>query len=173
MLKHFFICGASGSGKSVLMQSMFYDQIRTSAKREHSQILIEPHGDFSGKIAFARIIDKERLVFISSGNTINRDAHTEGITGIFNPFLNDGSEEMRYCLTHELTNAIAELLESSQHATQFGITVQMATLLSPAIAVTLASPEPSIHTRRPVTNSQAPASANQGFFCKAMGFGKI
>lgn len=146
LLKHFLICGASGSGKSLLMQAMFYDMIRTSRKRQHGLILIEPHGDFSGKIAFARIIDRDRLLLISSGSTINRDAHVTGMTGIFNPFANDGTEEMRYLLTQELTNAIAELLESSQHATQYGITIQMATLLSPAIAVTLASPQPCIHT---------------------------
>lgn len=48
-------------------------------------------------------------------------------------------------LRHELTSVFAELLESAPHSSQYNITVNMATMLSNAIAVTLES-EPSIIT---------------------------
>lgn len=143
---HFLALGSSGSGKSTLILNMIYDMIRTSnSKRNHGIIVLEPHGDLSQRIAFAEILGEDRLVYISS--TINREAKTaEPITAVFNPFDNDGSEEMRYVLTQELTSAIAELLASSEHTSTHNITVQMATLLRPCIAVTLASPEPSMNT---------------------------
>ncbi len=126
------IVGATGSGKSQLMQGMFWDLVRTSnVKRQHSICLIEPHGDFSSKIAFAKDIPLDRLVYISS--TINREAGTHGYTCIVNPFENDGSEDMRYVLTTELTSAIAELLAD----TSTPLTVQMTMLLRNMISVTL------------------------------------
>jgi type IV secretory pathway VirB4 component len=141
LARHFLIVGATGAGKSLLMQGMFYDLVRTSQKkRQHSVVLIEPHGDFSSKIAFARIIDRDRLVYISS--TINREAKTEGYTCVVNPFENDGSEDMRYLLTTELTSAIAELLSD----TSTPLTVQMTMLLRNCISVTLRSKEPSLET---------------------------
>lgn len=148
MLKHFIALGGSGSGKTTLLINMFYDMIRTSnsSKKPESLILLEPHGDASLRAGLIKIIPRDRLVFIS--NAINRLADNstgEQYTFTFNPFEHD-SEDQRYHLQAELTLAISELLESSAHSTQIGITVQMATLLSNAIAVTLASDEPSFLT---------------------------
>lgn len=135
------IVGSTGAGKSQLMQGMLWDLVRTSnSKRQHSVCLIEPHGDFSSKIAFARIIPQDRLVYISS--TINREAGTQGYTCVVNPFENDGSEEMRYVLTTELTAAIAELLAD----TTTPLTVQMTMLLRNMISITLKSENPSLET---------------------------
>jgi energy-coupling factor transporter ATP-binding protein EcfA2 len=139
--RHCLIVGATGAGKSLLMQSMFYDLVRTSnARRQHSVILIEPHGDFSSKIAFAKIIPKDRLVYISS--TINREAKTEGYCCTINPFENDGSEHIRYLLTTELTAAIGELLAD----TSTPLTVQMTMLLRNCISITLKTKDASLET---------------------------
>lgn len=117
------------------MQDMIWDLIRTSnAKRQHAVILIEPHGDLSSRIAFARHISRDRLVYISS--TINREAGVEGYTCVVNPFEHD-SEDMRYLLTTELTAAIAELLAD----TSTPLTVQMTMLLRNMISVTLRAKE--------------------------------
>jgi len=148
-LKHFLCIGGSGSGKTTLQMQMFYDMIRTSNSSDfpESLIMLEPHGDASLRAGLIRIIPRDRLVFMS--NAINRLAQNstgENYTFTFNPFEHDGSEEMKYHLTHELTNAFTELLESSMHTTQMGLSVQMATMLSHAIAVVMESEEPSILT---------------------------
>jgi hypothetical protein len=130
--RHCLLVGSTGAGKSVLMSSMFYDLVRTSnAKRQHSVCLIEPHGDFSAKIAFAKIIPRDRLVYVSS--TINREAGTDGYACIINPFEHDNTSQMVYLLTTELTSAIGELLAD----TTTPLTVQMTMLLRNCISVTL------------------------------------
>lgn len=125
------------------MEAMFYDMQRKSqANKKYSLIAIDPHGDTSKRLVyFAHNIDKERLVYVSS--TINREANTtEQYTAIINPFEHDGTEQMKYLLAQELTDAIAELLADTAHS----LTVQMTALLRPCIAVVLSSPNPSLET---------------------------
>lgn len=134
--RHCLIVGATGSGKSQLMQGMVWDLIRTSnAKRQHAVVLVETHGDFSSKIAFAKHIPLDRLVYVSA--TMNREAGVQGYMCSVNPFENDGSDEMRYVLTTELTAAITELLAD----TSTPLTVQMTMLLRNMISVTLRAKE--------------------------------
>lgn len=147
LLKHFLGLGGSGSGKTTLQMHMFYDMIRTSnsSRFPESLIMLEPHGDASLRAGLIRIIPRERLVFLS--NAINRLAQsTSGDKYIFtfNVFENDGSDEQKYRLGQELTAAFTELLESSMHTTQIGLSVQMATMLYNAITVVLDSPEPGM-----------------------------
>lgn len=147
LLKHFCGIGGSGSGKTTLQMHMFYDMIRTSNKSKfpESLIMLEPHGDASLRAGLIRIIPRNRLVFMS--NAIDRLAHnttSEKHTFTFNVFENDGSEFMKYRLAQELCLAFTELLESSVHSTQMGLSVQMATMLSYAIRVVLETDAPSM-----------------------------
>ncbi len=147
LLKHFLGIGGSGSGKTTLLMQMFYDMIRTSNKSKFPEclIMLEPHGDASLRAGLIRIIPRDRLVFMS--NAIDRLAqNTTGDkhTFTFNVFEHDGSEEMKYRLGQELVLAFTELLESSTHSTQIGLSVQMATMLSYAIRVVLETSEPDM-----------------------------
>lgn len=122
---------------------MFYDlQRKSQQKRNYALVAIDPHGDFAKRLLyFSHNIDRERLVYISS--TINREAGTaERYTAIINPFEHDGSEDMQYLLTQELTDALAELLSDAVHS----LTVQMTALLVPCIATVLRSKTPSLET---------------------------
>jgi hypothetical protein len=122
---------------------MFYDVQRKSQKNsKYALVAIDPHGDFAKRLlGFSHNIQKERLVYISS--SINREAQTaETYTAVINPFENDGSEEMRYLLAQELTDAITELLSDTAHT----LTVQMTALLRPCIATVLRSKYPSMET---------------------------
>jgi hypothetical protein len=123
---------------------MFYDlQRKTQNRKSCALVAIDPHGDTAKRLLyFSHNIEKERLIYISSA--INREANTkETYTAIINPFENDGSEEMRYLLAQELTDAIAELLSDMNSNT---LTIQMTALLRPCIATVLRSDTPSLET---------------------------
>jgi hypothetical protein len=125
------------------MEAMFYDMQRKSQhKKQYSLIMIDPHSDTARRVLyFAHNTDKKRLVYISS--TINREANTtEPYTAIVNPFEHDGTEQMKYLLAQELTDALAELLADTSHS----LTVQMTALIRPVISVVLNSPNPSMET---------------------------
>lgn len=143
MMKHMALFGATGSGKTTLIENIF---VQLTADKKASVILLEPAGDFSLRAGLLRSIPKEKLVFVST--VINRLAgiKDEPYTFTFNPFENDGTSAMKERLRHELTAVFTELLDSSANSSQFGITVNMASMLSNAIAVTLASPAPNIVT---------------------------
>ena len=84
LLRHTYICGPTGSGKSVLLRTLFYHFQRKY--RKHSIVLIDPHGDLSKKIkTFKLNKEKERLIYIDP-------FFHEEYTPTFNPFqLNDRS----------------------------------------------------------------------------------
>lgn len=123
---------------------MFYDiQRKTQYRKSSALVAIDPHGDTAKRLLyFSHNIERDRLVYISSA--INREAGTkETYTAIVNPFENDGSEEMKYLLAQELTDAIAELLSDVSNS---ALTIQMTALLRPCIATVLRSKTPSLET---------------------------
>lgn len=142
LLRHFALFGATGSGKTTLTEGIFK---QVASKKTNCAILLEPHGDFSLRAGLLRSIDRKRLVFVSTAINRLADVQNEPYTFTYNPFEHDGTPQMKERLRHELTSVFAELLESAPHSSQYGITVNMATMLSNAIAVTLES-EPSIIT---------------------------
>lgn len=143
LLRHFALFGATGSGKTTFTEGIFQ---QIAADKNNCAILLEPHGDFSLRAGLLRCIDKDRLVFVSTAINRLADIQDEPYTFTFNPFEHDGSAYMKERLRHELTSVFTELLDSAAHSSQFGITVNMAAMLSNTIAVTLASDTPSIIT---------------------------
>ncbi len=145
MLRHTLITGRSGSGKSKLMELLFYDlQRRSQSKRNFALIILDPHGDLAKTaLRFAHNQDRDRLVYISS--SINKEADTpETYSAVINPFDNDGSEDSLNILSQELADAFIELLSD----TQYNFTPQMQAILRPCISTVLRSPNPSMETLR-------------------------
>lgn len=141
-MKHMAFFGSTGSGKTTLSENIFAQYV---TDKNCSVILLEPAGDFSLRAGLLRSIPRERLEFVST--VIDRLAGVdEPYIFTFNPFEHDGTPAMKERLRHELTAVFTELLDSSANSSQFGITVNMATMLSNAIAVTLASAAPNILT---------------------------
>lgn len=131
--QHMVIVGRSGSGKSMLLQLLAYELIRKSnGNRKYAVCVIDPHGDLGRACMSFAIQDKARLVYLSSA--INREANTpqgQDYTCVFNPFMSDGSPEMRYLLTETLTESLCELLIDAN------LTVQMLSIVRPCIATIL------------------------------------
>lgn len=123
--------GRSGSGKSMLLQTLAYDLIRKSnGTRKFGVVIVDPHGDLGRACMSFVIQDKTRLKYLSSA--INREAGTkQNYTCVFNPFMSDGSPEMRYLLTETLTDSLCELLVDAN------LTVQMLSIIRPCIATIL------------------------------------
>ncbi len=127
------IAGKTGSGKSMLMQTHLYDLIRKSnSRRQYAVCVIDPHGDLGRACMSFVNQDKTRLIYLSSA--INREANTpqgQDYTCVFNPFMSDGTPEMRYLLTETLTDSLCELLVDAN------LTVQMLSVIRPCIATIL------------------------------------
>lgn len=135
---HGLVVGRSGSGKSVLLMTLAYFLIRMSnGNRKHSVFIIDPHGDLGRACLHFAINDRKRLYYLSTA--INREAGTTtDYTCTFNPFISDGSAEMRYLLTETLTQSLSELLVDAQ------LTTQMISIIRPCIATVLRHPQPSL-----------------------------
>ena len=153
LLRHFALFGATGSGKTTFAEGIFH---QIASDKNCSAILLEPHGDFSLRAGLMRCIDRDRLVFVSTAINRLADMQGEPYTFTFNPFEHDGSVQMKERLRHELTGVFTELLQSAAHSSQYGITVNMAAMLSNTIAVCLESEAPSIiNLKRIFTSNNA------------------
>jgi energy-coupling factor transporter ATP-binding protein EcfA2 len=133
MLRHTYIVGGSGSGKSELLKLMFYEMQRKSQKKRNFGVfLIDPHGDISKDIlGFVDNKDKERLVFLDLqiNELVNlKDRYTFCI----NPFqIEDKSDESIEAYTDILVDAFVELVNDTT------VTRPMRTLLKPCISTIL------------------------------------
>lgn len=136
--QHCLIVGASGAGKSKMIEIIFYNMITKTNKRKNASLIyIDPHGDSARRIKDFHNIDNDRLVYISSSMATEyptNDKHTF----VINPFENDGSDHMRNILGAELTDAIGELLNDGTGNNQ--LTINMIAHLRNAIGVLLTLP---------------------------------
>jgi Helicase HerA, central domain/TraM recognition site of TraD and TraG len=135
MLRHTYITGGSGSGKSELLKLMFYEMQRKSQeKRSFGVFLLDPHGDISKDVLnFTMNEDRERIVFLDP--QINdlvklKDRYTFCI----NPFqIEDLSEENIEAYSDVLVSAFVELVNDATTT----ITRPMKTILKPCISTIL------------------------------------
>jgi len=125
------VVGMTGSGKSSFALNLIYQLVRKSnGDRRHAVIVLDPHGDMGRTCVMFANNDRQRLYYLSTA--INREAETkQDVTCVFNPFVSDGSKEMRYLLTETLTESLKELLVDAN------LTTQMLTILRPCIATVL------------------------------------
>lgn len=133
MLRHTYITGGSGSGKSELLKLMFYEMQRKSQdKRNFGVFLLDPHGDISKDVlGFVMNEDRERIVFLDP--QINDLVKMkERYTFCINPFdIEDKSEENIEAYSDILVNAFIELVNDTT------VTRPMKTLLKPCICTVL------------------------------------
>ena len=138
--RHCYITGGSGSGKSEVMKLMMYDLQRSSQQaRQHSIILIDPHGDISTEcVGYIFNRQRDRLIYINP--YIHRDfGGLEKYTPVINPFqISDKSNENIDRMTQQLTSAFMEILED------VAVSFQMDMILTFCINTVLRLPYPTI-----------------------------
>lgn len=88
--KHCYIIGKTGSGKSMLMLTIFYHLQKLSDKKQHySLVLLDPHGDLANEVVSLHLnqSNPDRLLYINP-------CLAKGYATILNPFdLKDKSDE--------------------------------------------------------------------------------
>ena len=127
-VRHAYVTGRSGSGKSELLKVIFFDLQRKSTKKHNSTlVMIEPHGDLVSQLLELRLNkrNRERVIYI--------DPYlAPGKTPTINPFqITDKSEQAIDVHTQELVKVFQELIGNSSLSTQ------MDALLKPCIATLL------------------------------------
>jgi len=134
MLRHCYINGKSGSGKSELLKTLFYGiQSRSQAELSASLILIDPHGDLAEELkSFALNTHKERVIYV--------DPYlSSGKTPIINPLElpldADGNiikdEDTINGISEELVKVFQELLHDTS------LSNQMRAIIMPCVATLL------------------------------------
>jgi energy-coupling factor transporter ATP-binding protein EcfA2 len=141
LLKHCYITGKSGSGKSELMKTMLYNiQKKSQRKRSASIVLLDPHGDLAEDVrAFHLNKDRERLLYVFP-------YLRAGKMPVINPLqlpttasgtvMND--EDTINLISEELVKVFQELLHNTS------LTNQMQALLMPCIASLLRKGDASL-----------------------------
>lgn len=126
--RHCYISGKSGSGKSSLLLSMFYNiQKMSHNKQQYSLVLIDAHGDLAEEAISLKLNKNkpDRLVYINP-------CLDSGFTPVLNPFeLKDRSDEAVELTAQMLVAVFEELLGDA------GLTMYMSTVLFPCIVTLL------------------------------------
>ena len=137
--KHTYIVSQSGAGKSELMKLMFYDlQRKSGKKRQHSLVLLDPHGDFAWEclgFVLNRKAQRDRVVYINP--TIAK--RINGCKDVYSPVINifdlpNREEETIDAFSQEITNAISEMIRKGGDDV---LSVNMDAFLKPCIATLL------------------------------------
>ncbi|SFC94140.1 Type IV secretion-system coupling protein DNA-binding domain-containing protein [Flexibacter flexilis DSM 6793] len=130
LMKHTYISGQSGSGKSEIMKLIWYGlQTKSSGKEngKYSLVFIDPHGDISRELLalHLNLEEKERLIFFDP--FLSNDKFP-----VLNPLeTNNKSLSFVDTLAQSISSALQELWPSAE------MTLQMQTLLIPCIATLL------------------------------------
>ncbi|MES2387823.1 MAG: type IV secretion system DNA-binding domain-containing protein [Bacteroidota bacterium] len=127
LIKHCYISGQSGSGKSEMMKQLWYHLQAISAKdRKYALLMLDPHGDLAREVAGLHLNeDFERLVYIDPYLDATRFP-------VLNPLdLNDRTLTTIDIYAQSLARVFQELWPSAE------LTLQMQTLLIPCIATLL------------------------------------
>jgi hypothetical protein len=127
MQRHTFISGRSGSGKSELLKSIFYQmQLLSQENQQFGMVLLDPHGDLAEEVrAFNLNTKRKRVVYI--------DPHFGyGKTPVLNPFeLKDRNPQDIDLFSQELSRIFQELIPNTT------LSNQMEAILVPCISVLL------------------------------------
>ncbi|MES2386817.1 MAG: type IV secretion system DNA-binding domain-containing protein [Bacteroidota bacterium] len=129
LLKHCYISGQSGSGKSELLKLLWYHlQEISQHDRKHALMLLDPHGDLSREaLALHLNKDHDRVVYI---DPFFDASHFP----VLNPLeISDRSLPAIDIYAQSLARVFQELIPTSE------MTMQMQTLLIPCIATLLYS----------------------------------
>lgn len=130
--RHCYICGATGSGKSELMRLLFYGLEKQSRKKEHSLVLIDPHGDLSQQIKNSKLHkNSDRLIYLEP-------ELKKGWTPVINPLdITTRNENSIVTYAQNLSDAIEE-------AVGVDMTVNMGALLIPCLSLLLRKPNTTL-----------------------------
>ena len=134
LLKHSFISGKTGSGKSELMKWMFFNLQKQSQQNwDIGLVLIDPQGDLAEEVKnFHLNIDAKRLIYIDP-------YFKEGFTPIINPFdLADKSERNIVKTSEELVGVLEEMIEDAD------LSNQMRAVVTPCISTLLRKGDASL-----------------------------
>ena len=156
--KHCYILSQSGTGKSTLIKTLFYDLQRRSQKEwNKSMVLIEPHSDLSLQLmrfVLNKGMNKKRIVYLDPnirGTAIR--LFGEDILGadyhfVINPFelTNPSGKYINY-MAQEISNAFFEIIESD-------VTPQMKTVINSCVDTLLRKPNSSISDLKKFMNDK-------------------
>jgi Helicase HerA, central domain len=140
LLKHSYLTGGSGSGKTELMKMIAYNlQGKTQQHQNASIVIFDPQGDFSREcLAFKMNKDYSRIVYVDL--YVHKELEKHGIIkpkeATFSPVINPFDMDERTIdtvgnMTAQLTKAFEELLKDAT------ITGNMETFLTPCISTLL------------------------------------
>lgn len=125
---HAYVCGKSGSGKSELIKTIFYNiQSKGNPKNSNSLIVIDPHGDLVKELRAFRLNKKnfERLIYIDP--TLKG-----GYMPTINPLqIKDRSWSSIEIMSQNLEGVFQELVDDTS------LSRPMKTLLNPTISTLL------------------------------------
>lgn len=123
LMKHGYVSGATGSGKSQLLRQLFYRLVLDSRPRKHSFVLIDPHGDLSQEIKQTKMFpDPKRFIYVDAGLR-------KWYSSIINP-LEVPNTRPEFIVTHA-----QNLSKAIQEAVGADLTVNMGTLLVPCLTL--------------------------------------
>ena len=124
--RHLLITGRTGSGKTLFLQTLFYQlQSNSHQKQQASMVLIDPHGDISEKLFSLRlnIENPSRLWYIDP------QWNSEKVPCL-NPFWSKVKDPILVdLLSQQWAKAFSELIPEA------GMTLQMEAVLKPCLAV--------------------------------------
>lgn len=129
--KHCYVSGQSGSGKSELLKSMFY---QLQQRGRQSLVMIDPHDDLvSEMLRFDLNRWHDRIIFIDP-------YFAPGYTPTFNPFELAATDEYSIEIaTQQIVSVFQELI------TNAALSSAMETLVAPCVATLLRKGNTSLH----------------------------
>ncbi len=130
--RHLLITGRTGSGKTLFLQTLFYQlQLHSHDKQQASMVLLDPHGDISEKLFSLRLNTQKpsRLWYIDPQWDSDR-------VPCLNPFWTKVKDPILVdLLSQQWAKAFSELIPEA------GMTLQMEAVLKPCLAVLFQSGE--------------------------------
>ena len=138
LMRHCYISGATGSGKSELMRLMIYRLIKDSVDKtkkndKYSIVLIDPHGDLSKQVKKMGLHkDNNRLIYFEP----------DLISG-YNPVINP--LELRSSNSKNIVTHAQNLASAIEEAVGIDLSVNMGALLIPCLSLLLSRKGSTLH----------------------------
>ena len=154
--KHTYICGATGSGKSHIIQLMFYFlQLLSSKKNDSSLLLLDPHGDLSEEIRKSHLNTeyKDRIIIIDH-------ELQQGFSPIINPLEIEWKNDDDIVLhAQSIADAIENMLTAK-------VSDNMSTLLIPSLSLLIRKKGSTLLDLVRLMNNSAPDLVKEGLQLK-------